>query len=175
MTVTAVQTSYGFPSVAAFAGMLADAPYPPDVATMRNDEASAEIAFGRAVKFGSTTDRQSAKLPDSENAVIAGIAVHGHHYSPDMDLGTVGLKPTTVFGALRRGRIWVVSEDGNNVGDRGWVRGVAAGDPEFLGGIANADDSTDTVNTTNQIVFLTSATAGQLAIVEVDFTNKPGI
>ena len=91
------------------------------------------------------------------------------------DTATTGVKVGGMLNVLRKGRIWVVSEDGNNIGDRVWVRAVAAGDPEFLGGIVNADDGTDTVDCTNQGVFLTSASAGGLAIVEVDFTNKPGV
>ena len=50
---------------------------------------------------------------------------------------------------------------------------VAGGDPEFLGGINNADDSTDMIDCTKQGIFLTSAAAGGLAVLDVDFTNKP--
>lgn len=168
-----VQSSYTQNMTKAFAGMLADSG-DHDVIAMRNDEASASIAFGRAVKFGSTTDGTSAKLPDSENAVIAGIVMHSHAYSnsPNGDLDSTGLKVGATMNVLRKGRMWVTVEDAVIPGDRLWVRGVAGGDPEFLGGLLPADDSTDTVDCTGQGQFLTAAAAGALAVLEVDFTNK---
>lgn len=167
----AVQTSYAQSMTAAFAGMLADNGAN-DCIAMTNDEASAEIAFGRAVMFGSTTNANSAKLPTSENAVIAGIVVHSHSYAQTTELGTTGVKVGGVLNVLRKGRIWVTVEDAVVPGDRLWVRGVAGGDPEFLGGVLPADDSTDTVDCTGQGQFLTAAAAGALAVLEVDFTGK---
>lgn len=165
-----VQTSYSASFTAGFSGQL----YGTDgheMIAMRNDEASAEIAFGRAVKFNSTSDGTSAKLPASESDKIAGIVVHSHRYLPTTELGTTGLKPNVVMNVLRRGKILVTVEDAVQVGDRLWVRAVAGGDPEFLGGLCVADDSTDTVDCTNQGVFLTAASAGGLAVLDVDFTN----
>ena len=173
-----VQTTYGTHQSIAFAGMLADSSDDHDIKPMINREVSAEIAFGRAVKFGSTTDETSALLPDSENAKIAGILCHSHGYThgyTGADLGDIGLKPGSVMNVLRKGRVWVIVEDDTLIGDRLWVRGQADGDPEFLGGLCVADDSTDTVDCTNQGVFVSAASAGGLAILEVDFTNKPGI
>jgi hypothetical protein len=152
---------------AAFAGMLADGSAN-DCIAMRNDEASASIAFGRAVKFGSATDGTSAKLPSAETSVIAGIVVHSHSYASN-ELDATGVIVGGVLNVLRKGRVWVTVEDAVVPGDRLWVRGVAGGDPEFLGGLLPADDSTDTVDCTNQGQFLTAAAAGALALLEVNF------
>lgn len=166
-----VQTSYAQSMTAAYAGMLADGSAN-DCIAMRNDEVSAEIAFGRAVMFGSTTDGTSAKLPTAESSVIAGLVVHSHSYAQTTELGSTGVKVGGILNVLRKGRMWVTVEDAVIPGDRLWVRGVAGGDPEFLGGLLPADDSTDTVDCTGQGQFLTAASAGALALLEVDFTGK---
>lgn len=172
-----VQTTFSQNLTAAFAGMLADQG-DHDAWAMTNNESSASIPFGRAVKFGAVSGAdKSAKFPTAETSVIAGIVMHSHAYSnsPNGDLDSTGLKPGAVMNVLRKGRIWVIVEDGCSVGDRLWVRAVAAGDPEFLGGINNADDSTDMVDCTNQGVFLSACSAGGLAVLEVDFTNFPTV
>ena len=42
-------------------------------------------------------------------------------------------------------------------------------------GECNHTDTVDTVDCTNQGVWLTTAAAGGLGVLEVDFTNKPGV
>lgn len=168
-----VQTSYGTTMTAAIEGALADNGAH-DVKPMYNEEASAEIAFGRAVKFG--TNANGALLPAAESDVIAGIVLHSNAYTTGTstsDLGTTGLRPDATLSVLRKGRVWVTVEDGCVVGDRLWIRAVGSTPPEYLGGVNSADDSTDMVDCTKQGVFLTACSAGGLAILEVDFTNKP--
>lgn len=166
-----VQTSYAANFTAGFSGQLYGTDGH-DCIAMRNDEASAAIPFGRAVKFASATDGTAAVFPTAETDVIAGITVHSHRYSSD-DLNSTGMLPEVIMNVLRRGLILVTVEDAVVPGDRLWVRAVAGGDPEFLGGLLPADDSTDTVDCTGQGVFLTPAAAGGLAVLSVDFTNKP--
>lgn len=140
---------------------------------MRNDEASAEIAFGRAVNFGSTTDELSALLPDNAADVIAGIAAHSHAHHKDESLGDTGVKPGHSFNVLRKGRILVTCPSGCSVGDRLYVRqNVTGGGSEVEGGLEDAADS-DNIDCTNAGIWMTSAAAGELAELEVDFTNKP--
>lgn len=159
-----------------------------DLITVRNAEASASIPFGRAVvwKTSSPTSDLDVILPAAETDLVAGIVVHLKSFQPTFpirnpdgtyttigELSSTGLVPGTYFLVLRRGKIRVKSEDGNAVADRVWVRAVAAGDPEFLGGIVNADDSTDTIDCTKQGQFLTSGVAGRLVTIDVNFTAKP--
>jgi hypothetical protein len=166
----AVQTSYGTTMPAAFSGQLADNSANECIAMYNG--AAAEIAFGRAVKFGAAD--YEAILPSAETDKIVGIVVHSHAYTKGFtgaELGSTGVVENGNLTVLRKGRIWVIAEDAVTRGDRLWVRAVAGGDPEFLGGLLNADDSTDTIDCTNQGVWLTSASAGGLALLEVDFTG----
>lgn len=175
------QTTYNDLQDPGFAGQLL-AEFGDGITTMYNSEASLEMAFGTAVKYGGVAGNdKSAKLPTAETDKIAGIVLHSHAYA-DTDLGqganggaaTVrpGVKAGKMINVLRKGRVRVVVEDGCVPGDRLWVRAVSDGaGVEFLGASNNADDSTDMVDCTNQGVFLTTATAGGLAVLEVDFTG----
>lgn len=166
-----VQTTYPQNFTAAIEGQLADSG-PHDIMVMRNDEASDEMPFGRAVKFGSTSDQFSAKIPAAETDKIAGIVIHSYEYDPTYDLGDDGVLPGRPVQVLRKGRIRMRLEDAVQVADRGWVRAVA-GAGELLGGVVPADDGTDTIDCTGQIVFLQAGAADDIVVVEVDFTNRP--
>ena len=174
--MTIPQTSYSATLTAALEGQLAD-DGPHDVIVGYNDESSASIAFGRAVKYGATaTDNEGMILPSAETDKIVGITVHSHEYSKGYtgaQLDATGVVAGAPLSVLRRGRIWVVCEDAVTRGDRLWVRAVGSTPPEYLGGLNNADDSTDMIDCTKQGVWLTSADAGGLAVLEVDFTNEP--
>jgi hypothetical protein len=152
----------------AIEGQLADSG-PHDIMSFVNSEASAEIRFGQAVNFGATDG--SVLSPDNTSDVLAGIVVHSHDYS-DSQLGTSGVKPTNMLNVLRKGRIWVRSEDAVSVGDRMFVRCVIAG-AEKEGAIRTSSDSTDCIDAGVQGVFVTSCDAGELAILEVNMTAKP--
>lgn len=171
-----VQTSVSDAPSTAFAGLLVGTGH--TIHPMKNAEASAEIAFGRGVVFksGATTD-QDAVLPAAESDKFAGVVVKSDVYdrtytlsdgSTAGELGTTGLKPGAMMNVLRRGQVWAVCEDGCAPGDKLWVRGVAAGDPEFLGGLNNADDGTDMIDATAVGTWLTTASAGGLAILSLN-------
>ena len=113
----------------------------------------------------------------AETSKVKGIVAHSHAHSnsPNGDLGTTGLKADSVMNVLRKGRIWAIAEDGCVPGDRLWVR-CTAGSPagtEFVGSLGNADEGTETIDCTAQGVWLSTASAGGVALLEVDFTNKP--
>ena len=167
----AVQTTYGTDPAIGIKGQLADSGHH-DVIAMVNNEASQEMAFGLAVVFEGSTDDQGALAPDAISETVAGILVHSHRYSnaPSGDLGTTGLKAGAMLDVLRKGRIWVECEDGCSPGDRLFVRAVATG-AEEEGACAKAADASDMIDLQGQGIWLTTATAGNLAILEVDFTN----
>lgn len=166
-----VQTTYSTNMSAAFAGMRASYNAGDVVVPMRNNEASAEIAFGRAVKYEGSTDDDGALLPTAETSKIAGIVLHRHGYTVGSagELGTTGLKPGAIMEVMKRGEIWAICEDGCAPGDKLWVRAVAGGDPEFLGGLNSADDSTDMVDCTAVGEWRTTAAAGGLAKLMIKF------
>lgn len=169
----AVQTTYPSSLTARIAGQLADSGAH-DIVAMVNREASASIPFGRVVMFGSTTDPTSMKVFAAETSIAAGILLHSYEYDPTYDLDSTGLKAGRPGQVLRKGRVIVLLEDAVTIGQRGYVRGTAgAGGGELVGGILPADDGSDTADCTNQIVFLESGSAGDLVMVEVDFTNRP--
>lgn len=173
-----VQSTFSEDRAIGYAGTL-DTNLAHDVITMKNAEASTSIAFGRAVKFKDTvTSDKDAVLPAAETDKVLGIVVRAETYAPswtDMagtvhgQLDSTGVKPGGWLNVLRRGRILVVCEDAVEAGDKLWVRAVAGGDPEFLGGLNNADDSTDMIDCTANGTWLTSASAGGLAWLDVNF------
>lgn len=168
-----VQSTYGTTMTKAIEGALADNG-PHDCMAKFNEEASAKIPFGRAVKFG--TADNGALLPSAETDKIAGIVVHVDAYTTgsDGELTSTGLIPDAVMTLLRKGRIWAMARTAVTPGDRLWVRAVSSNTGyEVLGGLEDADDSTDMIDCTAQGVWLTTAAQGELAVLEVDFTNKP--
>lgn len=165
-----VQTSYGTTRTKAIEGALAD-DGPHDVIPLYNAEASAEIAFGRGVKQGTTDD--GALLPTAQADKIAGITLHTDQYAAE-ELGTTGMKPKAVMSILRRGRVWAMARSAVTPGDRLYVRAVSSDTGfETKGGLEDAADSTDMVDCTAQGVWRSTAAQGELAVLEVDFTNKP--
>lgn len=164
-----VQTSYGTNLAVAFEGMKADSGAC-DVWSMVNNEASAELAFGHAVCFEGSTDDQGALSPDALTDKLAGILLHSHAYSnsPTGELGTSGLKPGAKLSVMRKGRVWAVAANGCAVGDRLHVRVLGGTEGE----LRSAADGVNTIDATTQGVWLTTATAGNLAVLEVDFSNE---
>jgi hypothetical protein len=174
-----VQTTYSTAMGIAKAGLVISSPSG-GIDSMRNSQAvtgvalADEMAFGRAVAFAGSTDDKGAIIPSGASDKICGIVCKSLAYgiAPYGDLGTVGVQPGGTVNVMRKGVLWAVCEDGCAPGDRLWVRRTAAGDPEFLGGLNNADDSTDMIDCTSQGVWKTTASAGGLAKLEVDFTAK---
>lgn len=163
-----VQTTYGHTPDAAIVGQCDNGTYRSgDFRTMFNG-AAPEIAFGRAVRYGSVTDARDARLPAAETDKIVGLLAHSHSYEngPNGDLGTVGVKQGGKLNVLRKGRMWVINEDAVVPGDPVWVRAVASGDPEFLGGLTNADDGTDTIQIPG--TWQSASAAGAGAWVEIN-------
>jgi hypothetical protein len=151
-------------------GQLADN-HPHVIDSCRNNEASAEIAFGYAVCWD--TEDQDVLLPAAETDLVRGIFLHSHSYQVGEQLGDDGILPGEMMNVLRKGRVLVTAEDSVAPGDRLWVRCTTGGAGEIIGGLTNADEGTETIDCTKQGQWLTTAAAGGLAWLEVDFTAKP--
>lgn len=174
----AIQSSYAYSAAIAIEGALADGAAH-EVLSMVSEEATAEIPFGVAVVFNQLEAGDvdnGAVVPDAIDEIVAGIVVHQNVYSVGSggELGDTGLKPGATLNVLRKGRIWVKAEDAVVPGDRLFVRAVAGGGEQEGALRMSQDDSTDCIDCTNCGVFLTSADAGALSLLEVDFTNTPG-
>ena len=187
MAFIGVQASYSNAPAVAYAGMVADAGWVLDAKTLISAEASAQIPFGVAVAFKpSPTYDTDATMPANSTDLVAGIFVHAPGYErtftatlPDGTAGTVGelgatgVLPGAVLSVMRKGRTWVKVEDGCAVGDRLFVRYSANGANTQLGSCRASADAGFTTDLTKVGQYLTSASAGGLAMLEVDFTNKP--
>jgi hypothetical protein len=159
-------TTYSETLTAALAGQLAGLNH--DIRSFTNEEATEDLPFGRAVVQG--TGARGALLPSTSDDIVVGIIVHGHSYGAD-DLGDLGPLPLQSVDVLNHGQCWVEVAGSVSIGDRGYVH--YAGDQ--LGRIGGEDISDTTFDTAAQIRFLTAATtAGDLALVEVDFNAEQG-
>ncbi len=176
-----VQTSISTAPAIGYAGMLDSGPC--DIVTGISGESSASIPFGKAVVWdpsGPVSDYH-VTLPANQSDKVRGLVVHSHAYArawTDADavvhgqLDGTGLLPGTSLSLLRKGRMLVVAASAVSPGDRLYVRRTA-GVGETLGALEDAADSTDMIDCTAQGVWLTTAAAGDLAWIEVDFTNEP--
>lgn len=171
------QTSYVEQPVA-FEGMLADSSRTKHADSMvQAQSGTTEIPFGVvvALEAAPSADGTPAKatMPDNAADKLWGIVLHSHDYDTRTELGTTGLKPKTALSVLRKGRVYVKVENAVAAGDRGHVRYASGAGGTQLGAIRNAAVTNETIDATGQIIFITSASAGGLAIAEVDFTNEP--
>ena len=179
-----VQTSYTDLQPIATRGMIADGGNHEIMSGFNFDTVS--IPFGSAVAFGaSPTSDQDMTLPIS-SSVISGFVCRSDEYArtwtiqnPDGtssvagDLDGTGVVAGGMLNVMRRGRIWVIAELACVPGDRLWVRYSTNATGTVQGGVGNASDAGHNIDATRQGVFLTTAAAGGLAIVEFDFTNRP--
>lgn len=137
-----------------------------------NAEASAEIAFGKAVILDTVDTRNGVKLPTANNQVIRGIAYRMHDLGTPEEYGTTGVKPGIPLRILRKGRILLTAEVAVTVrGTRGFVQAIA-NSPRTVGTVQPSADSTNTIDTTVCISIETLGAAGDLVEVEVDFTRE---
>ena len=163
------QTVYNELRTIGFNGQLADSSAN-DVTGMRNDE-TASMPFGYAVKYESTSDQQSAGILTAiSGELVAGILLKQHSYA-DTQLDSTGVMAGERLNVVRKGRVLVICEDGCNVGDRLHIRAVISG-AEVSGALRASADGSDTIDSTKQGQWRTSAAAGALAWLEVDFSRE---
>jgi hypothetical protein len=167
------QTAYTDTMTAAFAGMLADNG-PKDVDSAVNGEASAEMPFGVCAAFD-TLDNE-CDLPAASTDRLRGLVIASQAYDPTGttgNIGTSGVKADHQVSLLRKGRMWVISEQDVVPGDRLFVRYASGAGGTQLGGLRKAAVADETIDATSQGVFLSTGVAGVPVLLEVDFTNKP--
>lgn len=137
--------------------------------TFTSEEASAAIPFGVFLKKG-TGDTQ-AKLLSATSDILVGVVVWEADFARPYHQTDAGLLPGVTFTCLTKGKIWVVPE--TNVTaytSEVHVRAVATGN-EVKGAIRATADSTDTIDITGFARWITSASAGEPAILEIDMAN----
>jgi hypothetical protein len=161
---TSVQQS----TAGVFAGMLADG-HPTEFDSFVSEEASAEIPFGVMVKQG-TADNGALKLTATSNKLV-GLVVHTHGYAKDNELGSTGLKPKTTLKVLTKGRAWVKVEEAVTPSSAVKVRAVASGG-EVAGAFRDTADSTDCIDCSAFMRYVTSAAADGFAMVDIDMSGR---
>ncbi len=168
-------------------GLLADSS-PMSVSSYTSEEASAGIPFGVCVAQGDADF--GAALVAATSDVLIGISVYSNDFevpfqlvlgdAADPPAAYAKIQPEVTFGVLRKGRVWVRTEEAVSPGDAVRVRGVtSSNDTGYLAANAEqagafrttADDTTDCTDISAFARWLTSADAGDLACLEVDFTN----
>lgn len=173
-----VQTTFSNGPAIGYAGML-DSDLAHDLVTMIQNEASASIDFGLGVVFDPTpTTDKSAVLPAAITDKLVGIVAHANTYAPaytDLMTNTTiggldvnGVKPGQALNVLRHGRILVKAASGCAPGDKLWVRAIAGGG-KAVGSLENANDGVLMIDATANGTWLTTAAAGGLAWLEVNF------
>lgn len=147
-----------------FAGEIADSTIVKQTDSFVNEEASAEIPFGVMAIHG--TNDGDAKLMTANTELPAGIVLHSHRYAKDEELGSTGLKPDVSMNLLQKGRILVTAVDAVTPADP--VRYIVAG-----GGFQTASAGVGaSVDISLFARWITSAGAGELAVLEIDMTGR---
>lgn len=168
------QTSYSKYFAKGRAGQVDFAYGATEVISMRNDEASASVLFGAAVKYDdAANDGTSAAQPAVVAAtVIAGIVGFSHEYD-DTGLNALetGVLPDGNINVVRRGRVLVPCENGCQRGNRLFVRALISGSEE-RGALLSAADASDCIDSQGQGYWDSIAAAGELAWLVVDFTRE---
>lgn len=176
-----LQTSYtDFPPIG-YAGQLTGGGH--QVVSMKNVEASASMPFGAPVvyKLSSPATPQDVLLPFSSADLVAGLIVKSHAYErawTDADgvihgeLDSVGVITGYGINVLKKGRMIALCTSGCAVGDRLFVSFAAGSVYTAKGQLGNVTD-TNALDCTKQASWQSVAAAGGLAMIDVDFVNKP--
>jgi hypothetical protein len=148
---------------------------PKDYLSRYNGNASAEIPFGIGVIFGSAD--QAVKTPGAVTDKIVGIAMGSMNYQPggvtgQFTLGSTGIVALADVNVCRKGRVYLLSEENVVPGDRLHCRAVSGSGGTVLGKFRKSRVASETIDCTNQIVVLETATAGNPFAAEVDFTSQ---
>jgi hypothetical protein len=178
MANMSLQSTYNaFPAIA-IAGQI-ESPEVTDCITLKN-AGTASVPFGYAVAFKpSPTNDKDAYLPNLSSDKIAGICGFSQGYAPQWtdrngntygELDGTGVVTGVEMNIVRRGRVAVVSTNGNSVGDRLYVAyGTTAGSVYTTAGQVGNVTDTYAISCVDNGQFLTSASALGLAWLDCLF------
>lgn len=172
------QTSVDLNAPAGFAGMLGEGSH--KTRSYHNEESTAVMPFGIMIARGTSDPDEGALLPHTSAAAMAaafaGVVLHSHHYDEEFEIGAGagtlddGLNPDVTLKVLTHGTVWVLPEEAVTPASDVRVR-VVAGATEQAGAFrATADDVTDCVDVSAFCRWLTSAGAGEPALLEINMT-----
>lgn len=132
-----------------------------------NDEASAQLTFGRMV---AQSAEGKFKVLAANTDKLAGVLEFGHYYDRDQQLDANGLKPDAYGVVGRKWRGWVVVDETVAVGDAVRVRVTSTG------GTPGTFRKTSSAGNTKDLSALASWRTGgtsteAVAELEIDMTN----
>ncbi len=164
--MAAPQTSLSMKPAAYIAGQIVDLnDYDSD--TFFNEEASAELAFGRLVKQGTALNQ--AKEIAAQADIAIGVVMHEHRYDKQYELGATGVKSGGVLSVMRRGRI--VVEVGEGVSPADAVRYNATGTAGTKGVFYKTASANNTV-LIKSARWLSTTTGAGLAELYIDTADR---
>lgn len=165
-----MQTSYSIDQAAGRPGQIADSSIVQDIETFKNP--AAEVKFGCVVTRGAATDEivhPDAAAEVTDEKVVRGIVVASHEMESKNDGQAPGYVAKSVVPVMRKGRIWTVAEDIITEGTSTVNCRIAAnGGNTQLGALRGAADSSFTAVLPKTKWKTSTASTGQLAVVEID-------
>jgi len=135
-------------------------------------EASAEVPFGIFVARATSTDhllKPKALLLAASTDFILGAVMHQHTYSPETDLGTVGLKPKTVMDVRTNGALWMLCEQAVTVTDPVYARYASGAGGTQKGAVRKTADTATAVLLKGARFLAASTAYGSQFVVPVYF------
>lgn len=158
------QTSFASSYTAAHEGALADSSAS-DIVSKCNLEASANLAFGEAVRDGAGA--AGAVKFSGASQVLLGVVVFEQKQTAQL-AGTGAVAPTETANVLRAGRIWVKAEQAVALNSPVFVRHTANGGTTAPGRFRIDIDTANATAVPGARWVTTTSAADQLAILELN-------
>lgn len=166
----------------AVAGQLYQADFPSVIDSGFNEEASAPMAFGLIVARGTVADGYIQPAGATDAAKANGVLMHSHAYARSTDgtnatgdLISTGVLPKGKLNVVRKGRMYVTTEQDLAVGDTTLrVRHTAGAGGSSIGAIRKDAVANETLSLGRAAQVIVAASAGGLAVIEFDFSVALG-
>jgi hypothetical protein len=158
---------------AGYPGMIADMSEGTRVISRRNSD-TASLAFGTAVirdtdALTPSSPIGNVKYPTATGFRCDGLVVHAHNYEQfNGSLDATGVKTDGIVGVMKRGMMYVNTEDAATEGLAAFVRHTANGAGKTPGNLRSDADTNKADEVVGIIWRTTTVTAGDLCLVEVD-------
>ena len=165
-----MQTDYSIDMSAAKVGMLADSALVQDIVSYKNPDA--EVKFGCLVTHGAADGEvvhPDAAAEVTDEKLVRGVVVATHELESVENSEDPGYAAGSVVPVLRKGRIWVESEDAVTQSTSGVYARVLASSPLVQLGAFRASSMTSYAAAVPKAKWRSSTTgAAQLAVLEID-------
>lgn len=166
----------------AVAGQPYQVDYPSVIDSGFNEEASNAMAFGLIVARGTVRDGYIQPAGATDAAKSCGVLMHSHAYAKSTDgtaatgdLSASGVLPDGKLNVVRKGRLYVATEQDLAVGDTTLrVRHTAGSGGSSIGAIRKDAVANETLSLGRAAICVVAGSAGGLAVIEFDFSVALG-